>query len=219
MRSANAEVFNHDSEASGYDQDVRDEADPIRSAYRDVLAWVVAEAKIDSDSRVLELGSGTGNLSRLISTCRELIAIDVSEKMEAIAKGKVGHLPNRRFIKADLLEVFGQPLGHFDAVISTYTLHHLIEDEKGYLFQKIFGCLAPGGRAVFGDLMVQNEAEKTAKIRAYLSAGDGATVDALRTEFFWIVDTAVAQLETLGFQVRTRRFSDLSYAVVAEKAR
>lgn len=44
MRSAHADMFNHDPEAAGYDQDVRNEADPIRAAYQDVLNWVITEA-------------------------------------------------------------------------------------------------------------------------------------------------------------------------------
>jgi len=217
MRSTNAEVFNHDSDAAGYDQEVRNEADPIRNAYRDVLVWVIEEARIGSTARVLELGSGTGNLSQLISGCSELIAVDVSEKMESIAKPKLAHLANRQFIQADILEVFAHPLGYFDAVISTYTIHHLVEEEKRLLFENIYDCLCPGGRAVFGDLMVANEAQKLAKIRGYLEVGDQTTARAMEQEFFWLVDVAVTELEELGFQVRTKRFSDLSYGVVAAK--
>jgi cyclopropane fatty-acyl-phospholipid synthase-like methyltransferase len=62
-RSANADIFNHDAEAARYDNDVRNEADPIRTGYQDVLRWVVQQAHITPSSRVLELGSGTGNLS------------------------------------------------------------------------------------------------------------------------------------------------------------
>jgi len=64
--------------------------------------------------------------------------------------------PNRRFIRADILEVFEHELGPFNSVISAYTVHHLTDDEKGALFAKIFTGLIPGGRAVFGDLMVQS---------------------------------------------------------------
>ena len=217
MRSANADLFNHDAEAAGYDQDVRNEADPIRSAYQKVLAWVIAEAHIDKTSRILELGSGTGNLSRLIPVCRELVAVDVSEKMEAIAKGKLGHLPNRRFIKADVLEVFARPLGQFDSVISTYTIHHLTEDEKALLFRKTFECLSPGGRAVFGDLMVRNQSDRATKIKQFVTAGDRATAEAIRDEFFWLLDDVVVQFEALGFEVRTKQFSDLTFGIVARK--
>lgn len=217
MRSRYADVFNHDNEADGYDFEVRNEKDPIRAAYHDVLHWVAKEAQISSTSRVLELGSGTGNLSSLIPRCGELICVDLSERMEAIARKKLAHLPNRRFIKADILEAFEHNNRPFDSVISAYTVHHLMDDEKETLFAKIFTSLVPGGCAVFGDLMVQNNEAKALKIQEYLAGGDLKTAQDIREEFFWSVDAAVANLYQLGFLVKTRRFSDLSYGVVAEK--
>ena len=167
---------------------------------------------------MLELGSGTGNLSELIASCGELVSVDVSENMEAIAKRKVLHLTNRRFIKADILEVFTQELGEFDAVISTYTVHHLTDQEKQRLFALVFGHLLPSGSAVFGDLMVQNSAEKEVKIQRYLAQGDQATAQAISEEFFWLLDSAIDDLERLGFNVKATRFSELSYGVIARFA-
>jgi putative AdoMet-dependent methyltransferase len=217
MRSVHGPVFNHDDHATDYDADVRNEKDPIRAAYHDVLAWVISEARIDSSSRVLELGSGTGNLSCLLDRSGELVCVDLSERMEAIARSKSGHLVNRRFIKADILEVFDYERAPFDSVISTYAIHHLTDEEKRLLFAKIFTGLVPGGRAVFGDLMLQNQAEKASKIQEYLTKGDAKTAQAIDEEFFWSIDTARLDLNELGFQVETKRFSDLSWGVVARK--
>jgi putative AdoMet-dependent methyltransferase len=219
MRSANADTFNHDTEAAHYDQDVLNEGDPIRTGYWEVLAWVVQHAQITPISRVLELGSGTGNLSRLITSCGRLVSVDISENMEAIARLKLSHLTRRQFIKADILEVFTQGLGQFDAVISTYVVHHLTDHEKQRLFELVFDRLLPGGRAVFGDLMMQKSSEKQKKIQEYLAKGDRATVQAIREEFFWSLAIAIGDLERLGFKVNTARFSDLSYGLVAEKVR
>ena len=217
MRSAHSEVFNHDDEANGYDTDVRNQSDPIRAAYHDVLAWVIREARIDSSSRVLELGSGTGNLSCLIDQCGELVCVDLSEQMEAIARSKLGHIPNRRFIKADILEVFDCERAPFDSIISTYAVHHLTDDEKRLLFSEVFIGLVPGGSAVFGDLMLQNQEEKVSKTQDYLTKGDAKTAKAIEEEFFWSIDAAKVNLIELGFQVETKRFSDLSWGVVARK--
>ncbi|HEX4200261.1 MAG TPA: class I SAM-dependent methyltransferase [Chthoniobacterales bacterium] len=217
MRSANAEVFNHDNEAADYDQDVCREVDPIRTGYQDVLRWTIKEAKIDPTSRVLELGSGTGNLSQLIASCDELVCVDVSEKMEALAQPKLRHLTKRRFVRADILEIFAKRLGLFDAVISTYAIHHLTDREKQRLFALVFASLLPGGRAVFGDLMVQNADQKRDKIQHYQSKGDQNTALAITEEYFWLIDLAVSQLQALGFQVKTTGFSDLSYGIVALK--
>ena len=217
MRSAHGEVFNHDEDASDYDTDVRNENDPIRAGYHHVLAWVITEARIGSSSRVLELGSGTGNLSCLIARCGELVCVDLSEQMEAIARSKLAHIANRRFIKADILQVFDHEGAPVDSIISTYAVHHLTDQEKRLLFENVFASLVSGGRAVFGDLMVQNQEEKTAKIREYLAKGDVKTAETIEEEFFWAIDVAVQDLTGLGFHVETKRFSDLSWGVVALK--
>jgi putative AdoMet-dependent methyltransferase len=217
MPSAHGQLFNHNDEANGYDNDVRNERDPIRAAYHDVLGWVIRQASIDSSSRVLELGSGTGNLSCLIHQCGELVCVDLSEQMEVIARSKLGYISNRRFIKADILDVFDHEPAPFDSVISTYAVHHLTDDEKRLLFSKVFTSLVPGGRAVFGDLMLRNQEEKPSKIQDYLTKGDPKTAQAIEEEFFWSIDAAKADLIELGFQVETKRFSDLSWGVVARK--
>jgi putative AdoMet-dependent methyltransferase len=219
MRSVNADIFNHDAEADGYDADVRNESDPVRAGYDELLKWVIKEARITATSRVLELGSGTGNLSRLIPVCRELVCVDLSERMEAIARPKLAHISNRRFIKADLLEVFQKEIGLFDSIISTYTIHHLTNEEKRRLFGEVYASLVPGGRAVFGDLMLQDEQEKAIKIREYRALGDAKTVEALQEEFFWVIDATTKDLNQLGFQVETRRFSGLSWGVCARRQR
>jgi putative AdoMet-dependent methyltransferase len=215
MRSTYGHFFNHDDEADGYDRSVQNVQDPIRTGYRDVLGWVIQEARIDSTSRVLELGSGTGNLSALIVACSELVCIDLSEQMEAIAKPKLTHLAQRQFIKADILEVFSSEIGRFDAVISTYAIHHLTSNEKHRLFQCLTTVLVPGGRAVFGDLMLQNAEERAIKIREYLAKGDRSTAEAIGEEFFWQLDSTVTELVQIGFEVCRQRFSDLSYGLAA----
>jgi hypothetical protein len=55
------------------------------------------------------------------------------------------------------------------------------------------------------------------KIREYLANGDTKTAQRLKEEFFWSIDAAVVHLSELGFQVESRRFSDLSYGIIAKK--
>jgi hypothetical protein len=49
--------------------------------------------------------------------------------------------------------------------------------------------------------------------------GDAKTAQALDEEFFWSIDAAVLDLANLGFKIQTRRFSNLSHGIVAEKVR
>ena len=217
MRSKHVDDYNHDEWAEGYDADVAQEDNPIRAGYDALLDWVIRAADIRPDSRVLELGSGTGNLTARIPVCGELVCVDISQRMEEIARPKLAHLTQRSFIEDDILQVFERPLGKFDAIISTYTVHHLTREEKRLLFEQVWAHLVPGGRAAFGDLMLEDESQAAVKAAAYRAAGQPDVAESIEEEWFWRLDEDVAELEEIGFTVTVKRFSELSFGVLAEK--
>ena len=219
MRSEHGDEFNHDPWASEYDLDVQNEDHPIRAGYGKLLSWISEKAQIKRSSRVLELGSGTGNLSKLLPICRKLACVDVSVEMERIAALKCSHIPNRRFIEDDILSVFDrEDLGVFNAVITSYTVHHLTEPEKIQLFQKVWDALEPKGVAVFGDLMVENQKAKEGRNAYYEGIKQDDVVEALREEFFWDVEICSRALSSIGFNLEIQRFSDLSFGICAKKS-
>ncbi len=217
MRSKHASLFNHDDDAHDYDLDVSNEQNPIRAGYEKTLNWVIKRAQITSKCAVLDLGSGTGNLASRISACRQLVCVDVSQKMTELARPKLVHIKNLAFVIADILEYFDQKNLEFDAIISTYTIHHLVEEEKFLLFEKIWQSLKPGGRAVFGDLMLESASLQKVFIKKYLEMGRPDVASAISTEFFWHVDSATQNLKELGFEVERERLSDLSWGIAASK--
>ncbi len=211
MRSRFADAAVHDAQAARYDGLVRNEAHPIRAGYGACLDWVAA--RVEPGDAVLDLGTGTGNLAVLLPPCR-LVCVDLSTEMTRLARAKLPH--GVTFVQADLLEYFDGRRGPFDAVESTYALHHLTDDEKDVLLDRVRNVLAPGGRAVFGDLMFGNAAERERLLAKY--AQDDSVAGAMREEFFWDLASAVSTLERLGFASETRRFSDLSWGVAASLA-
>ena len=217
MRSKHVDDYNHDEWAEEYDADVSQEDNPIRAGYDALLDWVVQVADIRPDSRVLELGSGTGNLTVRIPVCGDLVCVDISQRMEEVARPKLAHLTQRSFIEDDILQVFERPLGMFDRVISTYTVHHLTSSEKRQLFEHVWAHLAPGGRAVFGDLMLEDESQAAVKAVVYRAEAQADVAESIEEEWFWRLDACVADLEEIGFTVTVQRFSDLSFGVLAEK--
>jgi putative AdoMet-dependent methyltransferase len=214
VRSANVDRFNHDDDADGYDADVLDETDPIRAGYDEVLAWVAAQVPAGC-ATVVDLGSGTGNLAARIVEPRRLICVDVSPKMSAIASAKLAGC-SFELVQADLLECFDS-LPNADAIVSTYAIHHLTADEKRALFERYHERLADGGVAAFGDLMFESRATEAALLAGYEQSGRQALSESIRDEFFWFVDECVEQLVDLGFTVTQRRFSELSWGIVARK--
>ncbi len=218
MRSRDADRFNHDPWADDYDRKVRDETNPIRAGYAAVLAWTVEQARIGPDSVVLDLGVGTGNTVALIPRARRVVGVDVSTRMLAQAPAKLSHLLHVELLEADLLEVFDRDLPVFDAVVSTYSVHHLDDTEKAELFRRVHGALRPGGRAVFGDLMFESEAARSEIAAAWSDEDRARVIKSLDEEHPWRVDHAVRHLESAGLQVlEARRFSVLSWGISAEK--
>ncbi len=217
MRSRHADTFNHDADAPDYDDDVCDEAHPIRTGYAELLAWVARSAQIDSRHDVLELGAGTGNLTRLLLPARRIVAVDVSRAMLNVAANKTAKADSSNCIewtRDDLLAYFDSDPAQFDRIVSTYAIHHLQGDEKRVLFQRIRAVAKPGARVVLGDLMFESAQHRIDALARYQQTWPDVA-EAIEQEFFWMLDESVQALKDLGFEVARRRFSDLSWGVGA----
>ena len=215
MRSRFADKFNHDDEAQGYDLDVADEDNPIREGYSALLDWVAKEASPGEESSVLELGTGTGNLTVLLGRPGRLVCVDVSEEMLRIAHTKLSGLDGVEYMVSDLLEIFDRLRDPFDLLVSTYAIHHLTAEEKSLLFHRIAEGLAPGGRAVFGDLMFADSEHRREYLAGLRRSQANEHADEIEDEFFWDLERSVAELIRLGFEVETERISELSWGVSA----
>ena len=102
-------------------------------------------AQIDSRHRVLELGCGTGLVSRRIAeSCKELIAIDISDELLAVAKEKSSK-SNIQYLMQDIHAASFEE-NSFDAVIGSSILHHL---EINRALREIYRLLKPGGHIAF----------------------------------------------------------------------
>ncbi|HAA30820.1 MAG TPA: methyltransferase [Cyanobacteria bacterium UBA8553] len=97
--------------------------------------------------RILDLGTGDGRLLGLLKVERshfQGVALDFSPAMlEAVSK---------RFAGDEMVEVvehnFDYPLpnlGQFDAVVSSFAIHHCTDERKRSLYAEIFDLLEPGG--------------------------------------------------------------------------
>lgn len=214
MQSRHVQDFNHDPWADDYDADVQNEQTPVRAAYDAVLDWTVAAANIRPSSVVGDLGSGTGNTTLRIGQAAAVYCVDISTRMAEIAQTKLAARPEVTFVRADLLGFFAEQHPPFDALVSTYAVHHLTDDEKGDLLRFVAAALRPGGRAVFGDLMVENAAEHARLVEMYRQLGDADTVEGLTDEFYWRIDLTLPQLAAAGLEVvELRRFSELSWGL------
>jgi len=92
-----------------------------------ILKYFLSPEKIDKEFRILELGSGTGEYTKLLSQNypnAKIIGIDISKEMINIAKRKCAGCKNVTF-KVESVYKVKEKDESFDLVCGFYTLHHL----------------------------------------------------------------------------------------------
>jgi tRNA (cmo5U34)-methyltransferase len=102
--------------------------------------------------RILDLGTGDGRLLALVrkeisrrgQSTPEAVALDFSPTMLQAAR--------KRFVAETRVTVVEHNMDHplpglgtFDAVVSSFAIHHLVHERKRELYAEIFARLNPGG--------------------------------------------------------------------------
>jgi ubiquinone/menaquinone biosynthesis C-methylase UbiE len=97
---------------------------------------------------VLDLGSGDGRLLAIVlRACEpaEAVALDFSPTMLELLRGRFSRSPRVSVVAHDLDEPLPAKLGTFDAVVSSFAIHHLRHERKRALYEEVYKCLRPGG--------------------------------------------------------------------------
>jgi SAM-dependent methyltransferase len=111
-------------------------------------ARLIAEgAGLRPGMRVLEIGCGTGLFTaHFAATGAEILAVDISADLLALARQRRGAMPNVRFQLAQFEEL--ATAEQFDAVIGSSVLHHLDID---LALRHAYRLLKPGGAGSFAE--------------------------------------------------------------------
>jgi tRNA (cmo5U34)-methyltransferase len=97
--------------------------------------------------RILDLGTGDGRLLALALQGRpeaEAVAVDFSPAMLEAVRTRFAQDSRVTVVEHNLDSVLPD-LGTFDAVVSSFAIHHLVHDRKRELFSEIYGLLNSGG--------------------------------------------------------------------------
>ncbi|PYV20543.1 MAG: methyltransferase [Acidobacteria bacterium] len=96
-------------------------------------------------SRILDLGSGDGRLLRLLKLDRpraQAVAVDFSPVMlEALRK----NFDTSVTVVEHNLDRPLPDLGGFDAVVSSFAIHHVLHERKRSLYAEVYHLLRPNG--------------------------------------------------------------------------
>lgn len=141
--------------ADNYDQTVKVSEENNHypfAGYKDILNTIYNEVMQKENSRILDIGVGTGVLtSKLYENKLEIDGIDFSPKMIDIAKKK---MPQANLIEWDIQNGLPDEFNKnkYDSIISTYTLHHLTDKEKISFISSLLPLLLEDGMIYIGDI-------------------------------------------------------------------
>lgn len=97
--------------------------------------------------RFLDLGSGAGRLLSLVQQARPTaacVALDFSPAMLEELQTRFATDKTVEIVRHDLSDPLPN-FGQFDAIVSSFAIHHLAHERKRTLYTEIFARLNPGG--------------------------------------------------------------------------
>lgn len=150
--------------------------------------------------RILDLGTGDGRLLGSLGAGRpamQAVGLDFSEIMLAAARERFGADPRIELRGHDLTEPLPELGGPFDAVVSSFAIHHLEHQRKRELYAEAFELLAPGG--VFANF--EHVASPTPRLhRAFFAAIGEPLENADPSDRLLDVETQLGWLREIGFE-------------------
>ncbi|WAA08562.1 class I SAM-dependent methyltransferase [Fervidibacillus albus] len=161
------------------------------AGYGTILQTIYEKAMKKRNSKILDIGFGTGQLTtRLYENGHNIYGIDFSHKMIAIAKEK---MPNATLIEWDLTKGLPEVLKkhRFDTIISTYTLHHFPDDIKMALLKQFHDLLTEDGTILIGDIAFKTREQlETCRIN-HITDWDN-------DEYYFVIDELKPAIDAIG---------------------
>ncbi len=126
--------------------------------YREMVTSLVTVIPFDTSKpiKVLDLGCGTGNVSKAVKERfpkSRITCIDLAENMIEMARSKLSRYNDIKYQRGDFRELEFEK--GYDVVVSSLALHHLPRDEeKKEIYSRIYDTLRKGGVFYNSDIVL-----------------------------------------------------------------
>ena len=149
--------------------------------------------------RVLDLGSGDGRLLSLVKLARphvQAVAVDFSKTMLDRLRARFAADPSVDVVAHNMDDPLPVGIGAFDAIVSSFAIHHLSHERKRALYAEVYNLLKPGG--AFCNL--EHVASSTAPLhQQFLAALSVDPKEEDPSNKLLDVETQLAWLREIGF--------------------
>lgn len=205
-------VEHFDAWSTVYDETVSSHQGPYAEVFRGY--WNILERLVDlvlpcpnatKLPLVLDIGTGTGNLAKVcLAKGLRVEAVDPSPAMRAEAARK---LPGVRVLPGHFLSL-PYPEATFDAVVSSFALHHVPLAQLPVAFREVRRILKKGGVAAIADVAFSSQVDRAHRIYYLLSTGNHLVLEDLRREYIPIVSRLVSAAREAGLSCQAEQITE-----------
>ncbi|MCX6822196.1 MAG: class I SAM-dependent methyltransferase, partial [Candidatus Aenigmarchaeota archaeon] len=157
---------------------------PMLPQYRHLTNEIVKQIKADKNSRILDVGVGTGFSATCIFNKHKskMFGVDISEEMLKKCEKNIQDLKTEFVLKKENATKLSFENNYFDYVVSVFTLHHLEDNKKLVALKEIFRVLKKNGKLIIGEVLVDVEGDlnNQKRLKHILERWSYASMNALK---------------------------------------